>query len=130
MNLQEWMSNRKEVLDQIPLGGRGNRDSIEMLGFPLTVKEDYSVLNSQICENVKLTKRTVLQQKVSVFDPLGRYSPVNLKGKMFYNNYKTGNFPRINIYLQMSEHNGTVSDKTSNNYLLVILQDILAHMRK
>lgn len=29
MNLQEWMSNCKEVLDQIPLENRGNRDRIK-----------------------------------------------------------------------------------------------------
>ena len=40
-------------------------------------------MNSQIRDENTLTKRTVLQQIASIYDPLGLYSPVTLRGKLF-----------------------------------------------
>ena len=40
-------------------------------------------INSQIKDEHIVSKRTVLRQIASVYDPLGLYSPVTLRGKLF-----------------------------------------------
>lgn len=83
MNLRDWMSNSQEVLDEIPVcdGAKGER--MKILGLNWTVKEDYLTLTGQIAGTSMLSKRTVLQQVASIYDPLGLYSPVILRGKLF-----------------------------------------------
>lgn len=72
MNLRDWMSNSQEVLDEIPVcdGAKGER--MKILGLNWTVKEDYLTLTGQIAGTSMLSKRTVLQQVASIYDPLGR----------------------------------------------------------
>ena len=55
---------------------------MEILGLTWTVKEDILTLTSQITKNLGLTKRIVFQQISSVYDPLGLFSPVTLRGKL------------------------------------------------
>ena len=83
MNLRDWMSNSQEVLNEIPLWDRANRENMKVLGLTWFVKEDLLALNSQIRDENTLTKRTVLRQIASIYDPLGLYSPVTLRGKLF-----------------------------------------------
>ena len=40
-------------------------------------------MNCQIKDENILSKRTVLRQIASIYDPLGLYSPVTLRGKLF-----------------------------------------------
>ena len=83
MNLRDWMSNSQEVLNEIPLWDRANRENMKVLGLTWFVKEDLLALNSPIRDENTLTKRTVLRQIASIYDPLGLYSPVTLRGKLF-----------------------------------------------
>lgn len=53
-------------------------DSVKVLGHTWNVESDTISLKSQ-----GLTKRNVLKELASVFDPLGLVSPVLLKGKLF-----------------------------------------------
>ena len=83
MNLRDWMSNSQEVLDEIPLSDRANREILKVLGLTWFVKEDCLAVNSQIKDENILSKRTVLRQIASIYDPLGLYCPVTLRGKLF-----------------------------------------------
>ena len=83
MNLRDWMSNSEEIMDEIPICNRANRGRMKILGLTWTVKEDILKLTSQITKHLGLTKRTVLQPIASVYDPLGLFSPVTLRGKLF-----------------------------------------------
>ena len=56
---------------------------MKVLGLTWFVKEDLLALNSQLRDENTLTKRTVLRQIASIYDPLGLYSPVTLRGKLF-----------------------------------------------
>ena len=83
MNLRDWMSNSDEVLNQIPIYDRANRERMKILGLTWIVKEDTLTLAHQIKVSSKVSKRTILQQIASIYDPLGLYSPVILRGKVF-----------------------------------------------
>ena len=83
MNLRDWMSNSEEVLNDIPLSDRATRENMKVLGLTWSVKDDRLGLNSQIRDENILSKRTVLRQIASIYDPLGLYSPVTLRGKLF-----------------------------------------------
>ena len=83
MNLWDWMTNSQEVLNEIPTHDRANRENMKVLGLTWFVKEDCLVINSQIKDEHIVSKRTVLRQIASVYDPLGLYSPVTLRGKLF-----------------------------------------------
>ena len=83
MNLRDWMTNSQEVLNEIPTHDRANRENMKVLGLTWFVKEDCLAMNSQIKDEHIVPKRTVLRQIASVYDPLGLYSPVTLRGKLF-----------------------------------------------
>ena len=83
MNLRDWMSNSEEVLNDIPLSDRATRENMKVLGLTWSVRDDRLGLNSQIRDENILSKRTVLRQIASIYDPLGLYSPVTLRGKLF-----------------------------------------------
>ena len=93
MNLRDWMTNSQEVLNEIPTHDRANRENMKVLGLTWFIKEDCLAINSQIKDEHIVSKRTVLRQIASVYDPLGLYSPVTLRGKLFLQglwNQKTG----------------------------------------
>ena len=83
MNLRDWMTNSQEVLNEIPTHDRANRENMKVLGLTWFVKEDCLAINSQIKDEHIVSKRRVLRQIASVYDPLGLYSPVTLRGKLF-----------------------------------------------
>ena len=83
MNLRDWMTNSQEVLNEITTHDRTNRENMKVLGLIWFVKEDCLAINSQIKDEHIVSKRTVLRQIASVYDPLGLYSPVILQGKLF-----------------------------------------------
>ena len=83
MNLRDWMSNSEVVMSEIPLCDRANRGNMKVLGLTWYVKEDCLAINSQIKDELTVSKRTVLRQIASIYDPLGLYSPVTLRGKLF-----------------------------------------------
>ena len=83
MNLCDWMSNSNEVLNQIPIYDMANRERMRILDLTWIVKEDTLTLAHQIKVTSNVSKRTILQQIASIYDPLGLYSPVILRGKVF-----------------------------------------------
>ena len=54
-------------------------------------------MSSQRGDELILSKRTVLQQIASVYDPLDLFSPLTLRGKYFYKIYGVRRFPGIDI---------------------------------
>ena len=83
MNIRDWISNREEVMNEIPICDRANRARMKILGLTWTVKEDILTLTSQVLKNLGLTKRIVFQHIASAYDPPGLFSPVTLRGKLF-----------------------------------------------
>ena len=83
MNLRDWMTNSQKVLNEIPTHDRANGENMKVLGLTWFVKEDCLAIKSQIKDEHNVSKRTVLRQITSVYDPLGVYRPVILRGKLF-----------------------------------------------
>ncbi|CAC5421232.1 unnamed protein product [Mytilus coruscus] len=84
MNLREWASNSQKVLKCIPKEDQANREKLKVLGLTWTIKDDTLTVNSARNNNMfPVTKREVLQRVASVFDPLGFFTPVTLRTKLF-----------------------------------------------
>lgn len=86
MNLRDWISNKSEVNNYIPKNDRADGEIIKVLGYQWDCTRDVlSVTPSAILHsrNSELTKRNVLKQLASVYDPLGFFAPVFLQGKIF-----------------------------------------------
>ena len=62
---------------------------MKVLGLTWFVEEDCLAINIQIKDGHIVSKRTVLRQIASVYDPLGLYSPVTSREKLFYKVYGT-----------------------------------------
>ena len=85
MNLRDWMSNDESVMKEIAIEDRADQGTMKILGLTWVIESDRICLNRQK-QNYKtsnITKREVLKQISSVYDPLGLFSPVTLQGKMF-----------------------------------------------
>ena len=84
MNLRDWASNDADVLDEIPFKDRSAGQNIKVLGLTWNIKDDQLIINfTQTDQTSELSKRAVLRQIASVYDPLGLFSPVTLPGKLF-----------------------------------------------
>ena len=83
MNSRDWTSNSKEVLDKIPLYDQATRRKMKILGLLWHVEEDNMAVTCHMSNNMPLSKRTVLSEIASIYDPLGLFSPVTLHGKLF-----------------------------------------------
>ncbi|CAG2200102.1 unnamed protein product [Mytilus edulis] len=84
MNLREWVSNSQKFLECIPKEDQANREKLKVLGLTWTIKDDTLTVNSARNDNMfPVTKREVLQRVASVFDPLGFFTPVTLRTKLF-----------------------------------------------
>ena len=86
MNLRDWLSNNSEVMKvmkEIPLDDRCSRENMTVLGLNWSIQHDTLTINSQLKDDLKISKRTVLQEIASIYDSLGLYSPVTLRGKLF-----------------------------------------------
>ena len=83
MNLRDWTSNSKEVLDKIPLYDQANRSKMKILVLLWHVEEDNITVSYHISTNLTLSKRRVLSEMASIYDPIGLFSPVTLHGKLF-----------------------------------------------
>ncbi|MCG7879158.1 MAG: reverse transcriptase domain-containing protein [Candidatus Thiodiazotropha endolucinida] len=83
MNLREWASNAEEVNISIPVKDRAAEETIKVLGLVWNRDSDTIRLQqTKILKDIGITKRTVLKQIAGVFDPLGLFSPIILKGKL------------------------------------------------
>ncbi|XP_071123445.1 uncharacterized protein [Mytilus edulis] len=84
MNLREWASNSQTFLECIPKEDQANREKLKVLGLTWTIKDDTLTVNSARNDIMfPITKREVLQRVASVFDPLGFFTPVTLRTKLF-----------------------------------------------
>lgn len=81
VNLREYISNSNEVNQQIPEIGRLKSGEIRC---PLYPKSDSSEVTTNLQKTTKLTKRTIVSQINSFYDPIGLAGPlvVNLKSMM------------------------------------------------
>lgn len=83
MNLRDWTSNSKEVLDKIPLYDQANRSKMKILGLFWHVEKDNMTVTYHMGNDLTISKQTVLSEIASIYDPLGLFSPVTLHGKIF-----------------------------------------------
>ncbi|XP_052785982.1 uncharacterized protein LOC128221411 [Mya arenaria] len=84
MNLREWNTNSVELKSVIESKDLADEQVTTVLGHTWDIQNDTIALNQvkNLNENDKaITKRNVLKQIASVFDPMGLLSPVTLKGK-------------------------------------------------
>ena len=85
MNLREWISNNSEVNKVIDSVDSVCCDTVKVLGHNWVMESDsISLTKPNIpLESTHPTKRSVLKEIAAVFDPLGLFSPILLKGKVF-----------------------------------------------
>ena len=85
MNLREWSSNSRVLNHIFEFSDRAGCDSVKVLGHTWNVESDSISLKepTNILKSQNLSKRNVLKELSSVFDPLGLISPLLLKGKLF-----------------------------------------------
>lgn len=85
MNLRDWASNSKEVINKIPEGDKTQTERIKLLGLSWILEKDHMSISCHavVDSQSSITKRIVLKQIASAFDPLGVFSPVILRGKLF-----------------------------------------------
>ena len=98
MNFREWITNNQTVNQFIPFSDRTSCDLVKVLGHNWKVEEDtISLKEPNVLVPETPTKRNVLKQVASVFDPMGLFSPILLKGKcsfsLFGNNIWIGTMP-------------------------------------
>lgn len=89
-NLRKWNSNSSEILEKISPEDRAdsfdtlsNKQSIKVLGMLWFAERDTFQYTVKNMSTAKITKRTVLAEIASLFDPLGLVGPVTLKSKIF-----------------------------------------------
>ncbi|KAL6734937.1 hypothetical protein Aduo_005424 [Ancylostoma duodenale] len=95
MNLREFMSNNKEVMDGIPAKDRMKQSAstVKLLGLQWNPQDDSLALEVKVTSKSVTTKRTALKAYASNFDPLGLLTPLLVKAKLFnqqlwHNSYK------------------------------------------
>lgn len=88
-NIRKWNSNASEVLKNIPVEARAQtqehteEQSVKVLGMSWTAESDsfqYYVKKNNTFS--KITKRAILSEIASLFDPLGLLGPIILKAKI------------------------------------------------
>ena len=119
MNLRDWTSNSKEVLDKIPLYDQANRSKMKILGLLWHLEEDNMTVTYHVGNNLTLSKRTVLSEIASIYDPLGLFSPVTLHGQLFLQTL-------WNKKLSWDQHLSE-KDKTQWNVISQDLKEIPSH---
>ena len=73
MNLREWMTSSVEVNMAIPLNDRADGNDMKVLGLAWNASIDTLAIqdSKHVKESMKITKRNVLKEIASVYDPLG-----------------------------------------------------------
>ena len=82
MNLREFMSNSIEFMSQIDKSDRLDKETPKFLGIPWKPYEDKIVIHfPSLPPSTKPTRRSVLKELATLFDPLGLVSPSMLYAK-------------------------------------------------
>nr|CAD2195452.1 unnamed protein product [Meloidogyne enterolobii] len=85
MNLREFISNNMELNESFPLEDRLEKNKPKILGIPWDISTDkINIVFPKVELNEKITKRIVLSELASMFDPLGLASPSLLSAKLFF----------------------------------------------
>ncbi|XP_062582984.1 uncharacterized protein LOC134244753 [Saccostrea cucullata] len=94
MNLRDWASNAKDFYETIPDEDQSAREKLKILGLTWNLMEDVLSVPCGNCmsKTEPVTKREVLQVVASIFDPLGFFTPVTLKAKLFLQTLWKKNF--------------------------------------
>ncbi|XGW35161.1 hypothetical protein V3C99_018856 [Haemonchus contortus] len=78
MNLIEYVANFNEVNSAIPVYGRAPSGTIKLLGVTYDTESDEFTHELKFPDNKKLTKKDVLSQLNSIYDPLGIAAPLTI----------------------------------------------------
>ena len=81
MNLREYVSNSDAVNRAIPEHDRGSTGKIKFLGVQYSTQTDDFSVETSICMKEKLTKRDIVSQLNSIYDPIGLAAPLLIKLK-------------------------------------------------
>ncbi|XP_045185375.2 uncharacterized protein LOC123543362 [Mercenaria mercenaria] len=85
MNMRDWISNNDDVNKYIPDKHKSQSKILKVLGYNWNAGKDLISVNPSSVlktDSTDVTKRHVLKQLASVYDPLGLFSPIILRGKM------------------------------------------------
>ena len=91
-HIRRWVSNRPEVLADVPEVDRASKIDLKKNQFPVTktLGVSWSAQNDQLLfhylappEDFPYTKRNVLKRTATLFDPLGFLAPFVVKAKLF-----------------------------------------------
>ena len=81
MPLQQWTSNSVELKNLI-VETENPADQVNVLGLKWDTLTDTLSISTPTWDNKPLTKRSLLSQVSSIFDPLGLITPLTIQGKM------------------------------------------------
>ncbi|XGW04789.1 hypothetical protein V3C99_015734, partial [Haemonchus contortus] len=81
MNLREYVSNNNAVNEAIPVEDRSPNGKIKFLGVPYDTRSDEFSVELSICIKERPTKRDIVSQLNSIYDPLGLAAPLLIKLK-------------------------------------------------
>ena len=85
MKLRQWSSNSHPLLQLLPAADSRSSGTVSVLGIPWNTSTDqFSIPGSPSLQpSDVLTKRQVLSQVTTIYDPLGLINPVTFSGKVF-----------------------------------------------
>lgn len=86
MNLREWATNSKELREYIPECDLHKHSKLSVLGVTWHTDSDVVTISVPNMNNQATSKREVLKRIASLFDPLGYFSPITVKAKIFLQN--------------------------------------------
>ena len=118
MNIREWTTNSDTVNTLIPEEDRVATDTIKVLGHTWNTKRDTLAIKPITITNeiTKPTKRTALKEISSVYDPLGLFSPILLRGKVLIQSLWTKGLGWDDELEYTDTLNGFRSDKNCQNF--------------
>ena len=91
MSTRVWISNDESVNKEFGPVDRLKEENVNVLGYTWNIKNDTISLKQKPnqLQSEQLTKRVILKELASVFDPSGLFSPILLSGKYSFKCYGT-----------------------------------------
>ena len=85
MKLRQWSSNSHQLLQLLPAADSTSSGTVSVLGIPWNTSTDQVSIpgSPSLQPSDVLTKRHVLSQVTTIYDPLGLINPVTFSGKVF-----------------------------------------------